>query len=322
MHAQTYCTIGKVTALVFAAGTVALLFDSPTLNADTSETPGHATPGESEEPPATFDVTGIVRDFKEKTVEGGHPDFERRPEHGYGHYSGNIDPTLGEDFKPVYSGGGFKVTEQWRDSEHRQICYNLYNAELGDNEGRQGQASTGGVLSPESFDQWYNDIPGVNMSAPLTLTLVRQDDGKYVFDDSQDPLYSELRGFFPIEDDSPAAGTSLFGNPGGQPDRNFHFTFELHLLFTYDAGGDQFFKFIGDDDVYVFVNNSLVIDLGGVHAAHDQYVDMSRLGLTDGEPYTIDFFFAERHRTQSNFRIETNLLLESAPIPTVTAAYD
>ncbi|MBT4523332.1 MAG: fibro-slime family protein, partial [Phycisphaerae bacterium] len=39
------------------------------------------------------------------------------------------------------------------------------------------------------------------------------------------------------------------------------------------------------------------------------------LELEDGESYTLDFFFAERHRTQSNFRFQTNLLLEDAALP-------
>ena len=68
---------------------------------------------------------------------------------------------------------------------------------------------------------------GVNMSKPLTLDFVRQDDGSYVFDDKEDELYQSLGGFFPIEGD-------LLGNSDGTPDRNFHFTFELHTTFTYD----------------------------------------------------------------------------------------
>ena len=74
-------------------------------------------------------------------------------------------------------------------------------------------------------------------------------------------------------------------------------------------------EFVGDDDVWVFVNEMLVIDLGGIHGATEQYVDLNRLGLEDGETYTLDFFFAERHRTQSNFRFQTNLLLEVAREP-------
>jgi hypothetical protein len=36
----------------------------------------------------------------------------------------------------------------------------------------------------------------------------------------------------------------------------------------------------------------------------------------------LDFFFAERHRTQSNFRIETTLQLRNVELPPTAALYD
>jgi fibro-slime domain-containing protein len=267
--------------------------------------------------PETIKLSGVVRDFRERSDPQGHPDFEQRPDLGFAQYCGNVSPYLGEDRKPVFTGEGWKVASQWRDSAGRPICYTLYDPELGDQAGAQGSASTGGIESAESFYQWFHDVPGSNISMPLviTLTFVLQDDGSYLFDDKLDPLYRDLGGFFPIEH-------QLFGNPGGSPDRNFHFTFELHSEFVYEASTGQVFKFIGDDDVWVFVDNKLVIDLGGVHAATEQYVDIDRLGLTDGETYRLDFFFAERHRTQSNFRVQTNLKLTNTEQPTITAAFD
>ncbi len=74
--------------------------------------------------------------------------------------------------------------------------------------------------------------------------------------------------------------------------------------------------------MWVFVNGQLVIDIGGVHGAREQFIQLSRLGLEDGETYPLQFFFAERHRTQSNFRIETNIDLETVNVPAVTAAFD
>ena len=266
-------------------------------------------------PPDTITLTGVVRDFLERTAPGGHPDFEREPDYSFGQYVGNIDPVLGADGKPVFTGEGRKVRNQWRDQSGRAICHLLYDEALGDIRGRFGSVDTGGIESVESFDMWYRVVLGVNMSQPLTLTLVRQAGGTYVFDDKEDPCFEDLGGFFPIED-------QLLGNPGGYPDRNFHFTFELHAEFTYDADGNQFFKFTGDDDVWVFIDDRLVIDLGGVHGALEQYVDLSRLDLSDGQTYPIDFFFAERHRTQSNFRIVTNLELESLDPATVSAICD
>ena len=98
--------------------------------------------------------------------------------------------------------------------------------------------------------------------------------------------------------------------------------FELHLDFNYRAADGQFFRFVGDDDVWVYINDQLVIDLGGVHGATEQYVDVDRLGLEHNEVYTLDFFFAERHRTQSNFRVETNIPLVTVRVPDITDAFD
>ena len=82
------------------------------------------------------------------------------------------------------------------------------------------------------------------------------------------------------------------------------------------------FTFRGDDDVFVYINGQLVIDLGGVHGAIEQVVELNRLNLTDGETYDLKFFFAERHRTQSNFKITTNLQLQTVELPTVSCAFD
>jgi fibro-slime domain-containing protein len=265
--------------------------------------------------PSTIELTGVVRDFKEKTKAGGHPDFEQQPAGGFGLYCGNVSPMLGSDKKPVFTGAGYKVTTQWMTSASKPICYTMYDATKGDKKGVKGVNDKGGIKSTESFNQWFNDVQGMNMSKALSITLVKDATGSYVFDAMQDPKYKALGGFFPIEKE-------LFGNPGGSPDRNFHFTFELHTEFTYEGGPNQVFEFRGDDDVWVYIDGKLVIDIGGVHGATNQYIDLTRLGLTVGKTYTLDFFCAERHRTQSNFKLTTNLKLKNVQVPTVTAAFD
>lgn len=424
--------------------------------------------------PDELKLTGIVRDFHSRHHPNGHPDMERQPDGGFGLYTGNVNIQLGPDHKPVFTGQGARVLEQYKDAEGRplpphmfnrrfecqtgypnqecvdishasagnnpqstyRVCYLgsqfhsngtstwrysveeiagtdlshwtlwldpsiqvlpgttpgwewmqddhphfpgpgvkwnmgggvtpgvfeivvdghyygtnaswaqakggggtnfgqapffgpsterstsgtpyktywalVHDPSLGDQEGLMGTADSGGVTSEESFNMWFRDVPGVNISRPLTITLQRQSDGSYVFDDSQDPAYPN--GFFPIDGD-------LFGNTPGW-NRNYHFTFELHTQFVYDANGQQFFEFIGDDDVWVYIDGKLVIDLGGVHAAMNQYVDLDRLCLEDGREYRLSFFFAERHTTQSNCRISTNLPLESLNVPTITAMFD
>ncbi|HJN79932.1 MAG: fibro-slime domain-containing protein [Phycisphaerales bacterium] len=270
--------------------------------------------------PQIIELTGTVRDFHERTAnppspQRAHPDFEKQPDSGFGHYCGNIELQLDDNGKPVFTGDGWKMNSQAQDSQGRPICWALVDSDLGDQAENRGVSDKGGIKNRRTFKRWFRDRPAWNMSQTLDLTFNLQPDGTYVFDDTLDPQYQALGGFFPIEG-------QLFGNPGGSPDRNFHFTFELHTEFTYQEGTGQFFRFVGDDDVWVFINGQLVIDLGGVHAATEQYVDIERLGLVDGEDYTLDFFFAERHRTQSNFRIVTSLQLDDPCTPSITAAFD
>ena len=100
-----------------------------------------------------------------------------------------------------------------------------------------------------------------------------------------------------------------FGNELGS-DHNFAFTMELHREFTYQPG--LTLDFNGDDDVWVFVDNQLVLDIGGIHrAANDNFAlddYAEQLGLEQGKKYSFDFFYAERQTTQSTIRMTTNLL--------------
>ncbi|MCH2162383.1 MAG: fibro-slime domain-containing protein [Phycisphaerales bacterium] len=273
-------------------------------------------PSPDDDPPDQIVLTGVVRDFQERSVANGHPDFEKQPSSGFGMYCGNVAANLDSEGKPVFTGEGWKLRRQWRDSAGRNICWRLFDSSRGDRRGRKGADDSGAIDDNDSFRLWYRDDPRYNKSKLLDLTLDRQADGSYVFDSDLSSYYADRGGFFPIDHE-------LYGNSGGSgPDHNFHFTFELRTEFTFEADGAQVFTFRGDDDVWVFIDGNMVIDLGGVHGAIEQTVDLDRLGLQDGETYELAFYFAERHRTESNFRITTNLRLSTVVLPTVTAAYD
>jgi fibro-slime domain-containing protein len=151
--------------------------------------------------------------------------------------------------------------------------------------GAEGTRTTTGK---ENFDVWFRDTEGVNMPQNITLQFEDPDgDGVWSYNDPE---------FFPIDG-------ALYGNEGRS--HNYHFTFEMHMGFQY-KGGERF-TFAGDDDVFTYINGKKVVDLGGVHVEETEVVDLDDLGLEIGKTYQLDFFFAERHVTDSHFRIDTSI---------------
>ena len=115
----------------------------------------------------------------------------------------------------------------------------------------------------------------------------------------------DRRVFFPLDDGDPYA--TPLGNQGQS--HNQGFTGELHATFAAVANSDLHVR--ADDDLYVFVNNQLVIDLGGTHSALTADLALDDLGLTSGESYPLDLFYAERLGATGAFTLQTDLVLVS-----------
>jgi fibro-slime domain-containing protein len=214
----------------------------------------------------------VVRDFKGRN-QGGSPDFEG-PLYGNDITPNLVGPTLDTDQKPIYA----SQCEEGHASPAPTCPF---------------QAET---TTKANFDQWYRYTQGVNKPFLVRLWFAPEPGGLFRF---------QSFFFFPVDN----AG---FGNSGTADDgkqHNFSFTTELHTKFQYSGG--ETFTFTGDDDVWVFINNHLAVDVGGLHPPESKSVNLdasaAQLGITKGSVYNLDLFHAERHTPQSTFRVDTNL---------------
>lgn len=158
------------------------------------------------------------------------------------------------------------------------------------------------ITDAASFSSWFEDTPGVNVGMDLDIIVDDGGTGTYTFSDTD---------FFPLDglgfNDQALDSTNTL--------RNFYFTLEIHTTFGYELG--QTFSFVGDDDMWVFINNKLAINLGGVHGALPDSIDLDamalQLGITPGNNYSMAIFFAERNTVHSQFSITTNIEFDDPP---------
>jgi fibro-slime domain-containing protein len=239
----------------------------------------------------TLELPVIYRDFSE-----AHPDFECC----FGAEESNIvKPQLGADGTPEYA----------------------YPGECQVDNGQCGQCNNGHTThGPKNFNDWYHDTsgPGIKGTYRRTLTLNLVDAEKGIYD------YTNFQ-FFPLNDlgaSYPDRNEQITGKPRffeegpfsynyNVKDQNYGFTTHLSASFVHVPGAE--FTFFGDDDVWVFINKTLALDLGGVHLLVTGNIKLDNLGLTPGKIYQLDVFHAERHTQHSNFKMTTSMCFDTCP---------
>jgi len=261
--------------------------------------------------PATLPVPVTFRDIISLPMGNStrHKDFQA---HFSSRTYGLVASTLGADGKPVYTGvcqlPATCTTNNGPtpDFDNRETCPDPTPTPTACN-GAWWQTH-----SKALFDTWYNTTAGVSIPVVSRFNMIAQGGGVY--------HYPAVAGaaLFPLD----GQGFVAAGSEAAYNAHNYGFTSEVRYWFQYTGG--EILTFSGDDDVWVFANGQLAIDLGGLHGREestlylnpatgngDCFTDTARtqpcvtpsrpLALKVGNIYEIALFHAERHLAASNF---------------------
>ncbi len=166
--------------------------------------------------------------------------------------------------------------------------------------------------------------------------------GGYIFNDglnrlTQSPSFNVAHDLgFEREDvfDPTTTGTSVADDiVAYKADANYFYSLHAGSKFVYYKDKNYYFDFTGDDDVYFFINDTLICDIGGIHGSPNRSVYLEEkmensdltyaqyLGLKDGDICSFDMFFADRHLTGINLSFKTNIHLLNEDVNTFKNQY-
>lgn len=136
-----------------------------------------------------------------------------------------------------------------------------------------------------------------------TLKDVKDQNGKI--------LTTEGAGFYPLENER------KFSYENSEKAQNYFFGMRYDVLFKIgDYVGPMNYEFTGDDDLWVLLDGKVVLDLGGIHQAASETVDIwEKLGKTADQltpeekekEHTLTVLYMERGAGESNCKMKFTL---------------
>ena len=118
---------------------------------------------------------------------------------------------------------------------------------------------------------WLNGLGGSSPTVSYAENSKKAQDSLYSYSDREASGY----GFFPFDGD----------RTGNVNAKNYGFGMRVDVKFNLGENGkingvDQKFNFTGDDDVWVYVDNKLILDLGGDHKKASGSINFATLSVT------------------------------------------
>ncbi len=163
--------------------------------------------------------------------------------------------------------------------------------------------------------EWFKPNAENDNRECVDLELEYNSDGIFEIDRSKSSDYDYpagfgTPGFFPIDSFVNPNNTIGTGAHPNSDVHNYHFCMKTNTQFTYTKG--QQFTFSGDDDVWVFIDGDIALDLGGIHGEMTGVIEMDDFFASHGNPaegstHEFKLFYCERHTWDSNLKIQTDI---------------
>ncbi len=134
----------------------------------------------------------------------------------------------------------------------------------------------------------------------------------FTWSTSHNCYFFSQTNFFPLNHtgfhDQPWQVASGCGTPNHAYDTN-NYSWTMEIQTTIILLPNQYFKYAGDDDLWLFINDSLVMELGGpTNGSNDSISTNNLTWLQYYQPYRFSLFYTERHSVGQNLTIYTNML--------------